>query len=355
MLFNKERQTEYLGFNDFWFSLIGIIVVALIVDFILANSFMNESFGVAFVNYGISLFFSSINWVITREIIILLRRKFPELRESFKRIALIVFALLFTIFMVDLLGTSFLKYIFNNDFNPIQRSKLMVPIILVAIMIMAIYEAIYYYVKLKKSIRQEEESKRIIVQTQLDALRNQARPHFLFNSLNTLRDIIDQNPKEDAKLFLDKLSNVYRFILESGNENTITLKEELKFANSYIHIQSERFGDNLKVDWNIPTATLDLMVAPMSLQILLENAIKHNVISKSKPLSISVGIENNKLVVFNKIQAKSSKLPSTKVGLKNIEERYKLISSEKLIIENNDGVFKVSLPLLKIKDQKKRI
>ena len=152
----------------------------------------------------------------------------------------------------------------------------------------AIYEAIYFYVRLKKSIREEEQSKQVLIQVELDGLRNQAQPHFFFNTLNTLRDIIDQNSKEDAKEFVDKLSDIYRYLLEAGNANLIPLKKELRFSKAYIYIQSERFGNNLKLNWDIPEAALDAMVVPMSLQLLLENAIKHNTISKSKPLLIQM-------------------------------------------------------------------
>ena len=181
---------------------------------------------------------------------------------------------------------------------------------------MSIYEAVYYYVRLKKSIREEEQTKQAMIQAQFDTLTNQARPHFLFNSLNTLRDIIDQEPKENAKDFVDKLSNVYRFILESGKTNLISIEEELEFAKAYVHIQSERFGDNLKIHWNIQEEKKSSMIVPMSLQLLLENAIKHNIVSKSKPLTIDVETTDDQLIVKNKIQAKTTQTPSTKIGLK---------------------------------------
>jgi LytS/YehU family sensor histidine kinase len=219
-------------------------------------------------------------------------------------------------------------------------------------MTMAIYEAIYFYVRLKKSIREEEQTKQAIIQAQLDALRNQAQPHFFFNTLNTLRDIIDQNSKEDAKEFVDKLSDMYRFLLEAGNANLISLRDELKFAKAYIHIQSERFGDNLKLNWNITEASLDAMIVPMSLQLLLENAIKHNVISKAKPLEVTINIKDDYVIVDNRIQVKSTQVPSTKVGLKNIEKRYALITSKSVDIQNDGNQFSVSLPLLKTSEQK---
>ncbi|WP_242009221.1 sensor histidine kinase [Robertkochia solimangrovi] len=225
-------------------------------------------------------------------------------------------------------------------------------IILLTIMIMAIYEAIYYNIRFKKSVREEEQANKALVQAQLDALQNQTQPHFFFNTLNTLRDLIDQNSREEAKEFVDKLSEMYRFLLELGNDDLIPLMKELRFAKAYIHIQSERFGENLKLNWDIPETSLDSMIVPMSLQPLLENAIKHNVVSKAKPLLINVSIQDNKLVVANKLEPKSTQLPSTKVGLINIEKRYTLISGKSIEFENEGNRFRVWLPLLTVSDKR---
>ncbi|PKV51455.1 histidine kinase [Aquimarina sp. MAR_2010_214] len=356
MLFNKERRIQYLGFNDFWFSVIGVLILSLITDYLFNNSFTKHPFGIAVINWSASLFFTIIDWFIIRSIMIFLRKKYPDFRDDKKRILIFFLTIVSTVLFVDFVGGFLLENILNafgiNSSHTTQL-KIILPILLVTIMTMAIYEAVYYYIRLKKSIKEEEQAKQVIVQTQLDALRNQAQPHFLFNSLNTLRDIIDQNSKEDAKEFVDKLSDVYRFILQSGNVNLTSLREELRFAQAYIHIQSERFGNNLKLNWRIPETALDAMIAPMSLQLLLENAIKHNVISKRKPLVIHVEAKDHQLIVQNKIESKSTKIPSTKVGLKNIQKRYALISNKSPEIKNDGNQFIVSLPLLKITDQNK--
>ena len=352
MIFNKERRIKYLGFNDFWFMVIGILILSFITDYLFNNSFSRFSFIEAVIHWSISLFFTICNWFIIRTIIILLRKKYTAFHDDAKRLTLLFFAIIGTVVLVDVFGNRLLSFVFQKHFNPISSSEVLLPIIIVSIMTMAIYEAIYYNIRLKKSIREEEQAKQVIVQAQLDTLRNQAQPHFLFNTLNTLRDIIDQNSKEDAKQFVDKLSDVYRFILESGNANLILLRDELKFAQAYMHIQSERFGENLKLHWNIPETSLDGMIVPMSLQLLLENAIKHNIISKAKPLTIEVEIKDNNLLITNKIQPKSTQIPSTKVGLKNIEKRYALICNKSIEIKNDGDRFIVSLPLLTTADQK---
>ncbi len=348
--FDKKKRKQWIGFNDTWFMVIGVIILSFVTDYIFSNSFSRYPFGEAILRWSTSLFFSIFNWSIIREMMIWLRKKYPLLKDNSKRIALLFLAIVSTVIFVDVIGGKLISWLWNLSYNPSSRSRVIVPVIIISTMIMAIYEAIYFYIRLKKAIREEERAKQAVIQTQLDILRNQAQPHFLFNTLNTLRDIIEENPKAEAMEFVDKIADVYRFILESGNAHVIPLRDELKFARSYLHIQSERFGDNLKVHWNLTNAFLDDMIVPMSLQLLLENAIKHNTISKAKPLCVEVAIKEDYLTVTNRIQPKSTQLPSTKLGLKNITERYALISPKGLEIERKDGNFRVALPLLRQTD-----
>ena len=351
-LLNKQKRLQYIGFNDLWFVIIGIIVLGFITDYLFNNSFMRFPFWEAMIYWSISLAFSMTNWFVMRFNFIFLRKKFPNVEDVGKRAFFLFITIVATVCVIDILGGIILGYFFKDDYHFTERFQVLLPIIIISIMVMAIYEAIYFYMQLKRSIREEEQAKQIVTMAQLDALRNQAQPHFFFNSLNTLRDIIDQNSKEEATQFVDKLSDVYRFILDAGKANTIPLRDELKFAKAYIHIQKERFGSNLQVHWQLPETLLDHLVVPMSLQLLLENAIKHNVISRSKPLHVEVKIQDEHIVVGNAIQAKSTQLPSTKLGLINIEKRYALISQKRPIVQNNGKEFIVSLPLLKPSDIK---
>ncbi|MEM9545662.1 MAG: histidine kinase [Bacteroidota bacterium] len=351
-LLNRERRIRLLGFDDTAFVVAGIFVLSWVTTYLFNSSFFTYSFWDAFFTWFISLFFTICNWLFMRAIVIQLRVKYPELRESTKRITYGLLLLVLSVFVIDFIGNIILHWIFGFSYHPIRRIRVILPVVIISVMVQAIYEAIYHFVKLKKAIREEEEAKQMMVQAQLDALRNQAQPHFLFNTLNTLRDIIDENTKEEAKEFVDKIADVYRFILESGNSDLISLRNEMKFVKSYIHIQKERFGDNLQLKYDIPDHAMHLMIVPMSLQLLLENAIKHNVISRSKPLLIDVKVKEDILVVENKIQRKSSQTPSTKLGLKNIERRYNLISSQSPKIANDGVTFKISLPLLESSNQK---
>ncbi|WP_298421170.1 histidine kinase [uncultured Kordia sp.] len=355
-LFNKETRIQYLGFNDIWFSTIGIVIISFIANYLFNNPSERESIELVLIGWFASLASAICDWCILRYISISLRKKYPDFKDDAKRITLLFFAIICVILIVDVTMGFLLANFFTFLGYPSSHMlilKVVLPIILIVIMIMSIYEAIYYNIRLKKSIREEEQTKQAMIQTQLDTLRNQAQPHFLFNSLNTLRDIIDHDPRENAKDFVDNLSSVYRFILESGNTNLIAIEKELKFAKAYVYVQSERFGDNLQINWNIPEDKLAAMIAPMSLQLLIENAIKHNIVSRDEPLTITITVKDDFLVVQNNIQVKSTKVHSTKIGLKNIEQRYALISSRLPKIMNDGNQFTVSLPLLKLSDQKK--
>lgn len=352
-LFNKQKRIQYLGFNDFWFSVIGILIISIIANYLFNNPSERETFDLVLIGWIAALVPIICLWFIVRSILIFLRKKYPDFKDDFKRITILFFAVIILIFVVDYTAGALLAKVFTlfgYYSTHTVMFKVLLPVFIIDIMILAIYEAIYYNVRLKKSIREEEQTKQVMIQAQLDTLRNQAQPHFLFNSLNTLRDIIDQDSKHDAKAFVDNLSKVYRFILESGSTNLISLREELKFAKAYMHIQSERFGDNLSVDWQIPENQLSAMIVPMSLQLLIENAIKHNVISKAKPLNIAIEAKDDVLVVSNPIQPKSTQIPSTKIGLKNIEKRYQLISKIKPEIYTDNDYFTVELPLLNATD-----
>jgi len=353
-LFNRQRRIEILGFDDRWLMIIGIPVLTTIIDFIFNNSFGRLPIGLAMANWGISAIFCTANWIAVRAIMIFFRKRFPDLKEGVTRIIIVLSVCMLSIIAVNELGNLFLDVLFGPSYNGIQNMRMLIPIMLITTMMIAIYEATYYYIKLQQSIRDEEQAKRAVVQAQLDALRNQSQPHFLFNSFNTLRDIIDQESKEDAKQFVDKLSKVYRFILESGNENLIPLRNEISFAEAYIYIQKERFGDNLKVTWNIDSEMNNQLIAPMSLQLLLENAIKHNVISKANPLSINVSTKKDSIIVENEVRLKSTKLPSTKLGLKNIEKRYNLLSNRSVQVNNSGQSFEVIIPLFQASEQKQQ-
>ncbi len=198
--------------------------------------------------------------------------------------------------------------------------------------------------KWRFSLAELERFKKENAEYRFELLRAQLNPHFLFNSLNTLSSLVYENP-ENAGLFIRELADVYRYILENKEKELVSLDTEIGFVSSFITLMQLRFGENLRVEVDLPTDNHTLFVAPLTLQLLIENAIKHNVVSKKKPLKIDIFLENEYLVVKNNLQPKINKETGTETGLKNITNRYGYLTDRKVIIEDNESEFVVKIPL----------
>jgi LytS/YehU family sensor histidine kinase len=219
--------------------------------------------------------------------------------------------------------------------------------LLIVALVGTIYESIYLYQNWRRTLLETEQLRREQVESQLEGLKNQVNPHFLFNSLNTLTYLIPED-HEKAVQFVQKLSRVYRYILEMKDKKLVTLAEELKFLHAYVFLVKERFGENLQVELDVPEPAKSMQVVPLSLQILFENAIKHNVIAQGKPLNVAVRVEGGNLVVVNKLQPKAQVMPGTGTGLANVKNRYRYFTNDPVSISADDGVFEVRLPMLQV-------
>lgn len=204
---------------------------------------------------------------------------------------------------------------------------------------------IFIIIQWQDALKREQKLREENLVFQNETLKSQVNPHFLFNSLNTVSSLIQSNP-EKAEEFIINLSSVYRYILENRLKDKVPLQSELDLINRYFDLH--RVRDEDKMVLNIDYSGVDnYQVLPVSLQILLENAIKHNIATKENPLMISIYFEDQLIVVKNNLQKKATQLKSTGIGLKNLAERVRLISGKSLIIEETNDSFIVKLPLLK--------
>jgi hypothetical protein len=215
----------------------------------------------------------------------------------------------------------------------------------ITLTVVIVFHAVYFF---KKNQENKVKESQIVAKNQtakFESLKNQLDPHFLFNSLNVLTSLISENPNQ-AEKFTTKLSKVYRYVLEQKDKDLIPLAEELKFANSYMELLKMRFEDGINFNITETVSNPELKIVPLSLQLLLENAVKHNVITSKSPLEINIYEDKGYLIVENNINLKQSLEKSTKIGLKNIDQRYSLISKEKIVVTDNNNIFRVKLPLL---------
>lgn len=211
----------------------------------------------------------------------------------------------------------------------------------------------YFYVeknrnqkKLQAEMLRSAQLQKENFEAELQNLKNQVSPHFLFNSLNVLASLIPLDQKKAAE-FTRRLSDLYRSLLENSSQQLISLRKELEVMNAYIYLLETRFGEAVKFHVDIPSEMKDLHLPPGAIQLLLENAIKHNGSTRKNPLKIWVYTEEEKLIVRNNLQPRMDEISSTKKGLKNIKSRYKYFSDEEIEVIESESEFIVKLPLLK--------
>lgn len=345
------KRKQVLGFDDTWLMIIGIPVVSLIMPLMFVQyagadahepGWYKTSVMVTFIHACIYIF-------VFRKIFIFVRAKFPLFEDAGKRIGFELILVVISYFILDPILAGFCINTFSDIDSVLGGVSMSISTLVMIFLVVAIYESIYFYQQLKHSIQEKEELQRENIKSQLEGLKSKVNPHFLFNSLNTLSYLIPEDAEKSVK-FVQKLSKVYRYILEMSDEKLIPLRKELDFLNSYIFLLKERFEENLQVDIDIPATRMNDKIIPLSLQILFENAIKHNVISAAKPLLIKVLInDNGKLIVENNLQKKKQIKDSTKFGLDNIKNRYRFFSEEAVDVIATSTSFIVTLPLISVK------
>lgn len=188
-----------------------------------------------------------------------------------------------------------------------------------------------------------EHLKQANLQANLSSLKEQLSPHFLFNTLNTLTSLTHEQPVKD---YVDELANVYRYLLSHRQKDWVTIQQELHFIASYLYIIKTRLENAIEISVRIDPEFLGYKIPPVTIQLLIENAIKHNIAAESKPLKIDLFTEAGYLVVVNNYQPKKALEPSSGIGLNNITQRYKLLFEQQVLIDQNENIFKIQLPLI---------
>jgi sensor histidine kinase YesM len=279
----------------------------------------------------------------------LLRKKIPP--ENYKTrfpvgffLAGSVLSTLVALTVVLFVGMALHSFSLSENFTPIKLNLMYAW--LVNLLFHLINTIIFYFKEYRSSRLEAEELKSAQALAELQLIKSQVNPHFLFNNLNVLSALVMQNHSE-ANRFIEEFSKVYRYILHNHENELVPLKTELHYINPYIFLLQKRFGDGLQVSIDIPEAYSDRLIIPAAIQMLIENAIKHNVVSRNRPLHISLHANgNNSIVITNNLQVKQSTEPSTGIGLRNIMKRYELVSDREVGIMKNESGFTVTLPLI---------
>jgi sensor histidine kinase YesM len=252
---------------------------------------------------------------------------------------------LITVFLVRLFHRVILDGVTYNEFLATESLVFYYTSLIITIVASLFFHAFYFYQELQKNKIKEQKVIAGTASAKFDALKNQLDPHFLFNSLNVLTSLIEENP-ESAQKFTTALSKVYRYVLEQKNKDLVTVDEELAFAKTYMSLLKMRFEDSIIFEIPEQASNPESKVVPLSLQLLLENAVKHNMVTTSKPLHIKIYEANGFLVVENNLQPKQIVKKSSGVGLDNIKQRYNLLTDRKVNIKQQAESFAVAIPML---------
>jgi sensor histidine kinase YesM len=341
---NKKRKAY---FNIIKWNLF-LIVVANIVAFLFQGPKLFSSFSYyktyASLAYAYGFFFPWGNKLIGKYTVNLEWSKNPQRANLISFLLLVGYGIIMSVSI---------PYIFDRFVWGGMTSKDLIYDVSAKVLIVMVLDLIviyFYYSKYIinnwiKSIENNEELKRENLVAKYEALKNQVNPHFLFNSLNTLSGVVEQKP-ELATYFIKKLSDIYRYVLEQNEKEIVSLQDEMKFVDDFVFLSKMRFGNALIFNVNL-LANNTIKIVPLGLQMLVENAIKHNIIADDMPLKIEIEIEDEFVIVRNNLQKKkttnSGKEP---LGLENLKKRYAYFSGASVKVIESDSKFIVKLPII---------
>ena len=326
---------------------VAIFLVIGVIRYI--NGYRMESLTELLIQFGFNQLYSVVLYMANAYLI---RHFIDRYKEEFFKganlLRVIVGGVLVTILCLVLLR-AFSEIVIEGQsfesFITTERPEFYYGSFLISLVIIAIFMGFYYYRHVQEKKVKEQKIIAGTASAKFDALKNQLDPHFLFNSLNVLTSLIEENP-DSATRFTTSLSKVYRYVLEQKDKELVTVAEELKFAEIYMSLLKMRFEDSIVFTMPETLSNPDAKVVPLSLQLLLENAVKHNMITPTRKLFITIFEENGNLVVKNNVQPKQVVRESSGVGLKNIRQRYYLLTDRPVEVKQDRREFSVAVPML---------
>lgn len=335
--------------NNYFKKLIGTIALVSIIIALVYASAYNDIRSSNLIYFIInSLVMTAGIWLGCVGIVYLLWKHFPWERSPLKHLIIEFIAITSYVFAFGYLRI-YAGHLLNipNEFEEgtIPRLVDFSIVLLVTYLITAIHEAIFFYkqwvINFSKSARLEKDN----IEAKYATLKAQINPHFLFNSLNSLSYIVEDN--KEAVSYIDNLSDVMRYILKSNENELVLLRDEAQILDKYLELQKSRFQDKLIINSDIEEKYFHYQVPPLAVQMVVENAIKHNIITADQPLTIDIKIDKETISIENNLQKKDN-VHGTGQGLKNISERYAFFTNRKAEIKESKNTFKVSLPLLTV-------
>ncbi|OXB08102.1 2TM domain-containing protein [Flavobacterium pectinovorum] len=296
------------------------------------------------------MLYSIVLYVVNASLFVYLDKVFKDGRFSTKRILIgftsSFFISLFVIFLLRIFTQVVIEKRPIISFLANERAASYIESSVITFIILLIFHALHFYRLYQENKVTQQKIIAGTANAKFESLKNQIDPHFLFNSLNVLSSLIEENP-DNAQRFTTSLSKIYRYVLEQKDKELVSVEDELSFAKTYMNLLKMRFENSLF--YELPATTdinPDAKVVPLSLQLLLENTVKHNIVSEQKPLHIKIFVDGDYLAIQNVFQKKEVLQDRQGVGLQNIVDRYGIITNRKVLIEQNKETFTVKIPIL---------
>ncbi len=343
MKFNKPPRYQVIGF---WFSM---PFITLAIVYIMYHERLFEDIKISLVAYPIIYFIGYFSFRAHFLYDQFLRKKYPDIKETRRR----VFTKLFVNVLVmtpSVLIIFYAFHVFRINGYQIQGNDLLYGYLVglsVNIVFESLWEVIYIIDKFKEAAAEKEMIEQMQLTEEFNKLKQKVNPHFLFNSFNTLSSLITED-KNRAEKFLDELSKVYRYLLRNNENSLTTVNEEIKFIESYGSLLKTRYGDGFLMDIHIDKEDSEKEIPSLTLQLLVENVVKHNVINRSNPVKVNINSTKNGYISIenNLIRKSKPQVDSTGIGLTNIREKYKLIVQKDIDIKDDGSTFQVRIPLI---------
>ncbi|GAB3989528.1 hypothetical protein GCM10028807_14630 [Spirosoma daeguense] len=336
--------------NDTRLRLFGPIGLYLFVSFFFRfELYQRLPLNALLVNLVVAIPSGLICWNNARWVALRLQKRFPGLANTRLRLLWLSASLPVLVGLAWLLR-HVVRYLIEGTFvyytTPVELSRNIGIQIFYHFLYFTVYEGWYILRQWQQETVENSALEKMSLQSQLASLQHQVNPHFLFNSLNSLSSLIGENPVR-ADAFLDEMTAVFRYLLQASEQRLVPLRSEIQFIQSYFHLLQTRYQDGLRLELGIDTSQESLLLPPLALQILVENAVRYNVILAEKPLHIRIyTTAEQRLYVENTLQLKNLRVEVDSDGLTNLAARYKLLNEGDVLIMEKDGWFSISMPLL---------
>lgn len=342
MKFHAPPGYQWTGF------LISMPVISVTMNIILfENRFYQEPL-IWFFSVPLIFLLGLGSWYLHYQYDHFIRLKYPEFNQTLKRSVLKLLVNLF-VMTPSVLLILFLYHqwkLFEYEYSPEDVRECLLVGLCVNLLFETLWEIIYMIDKYKESLSEQELLELMSTGQEFEHLKSQVNPHFLFNCFNTLSGLISEDRKQ-AEKFLDELSKVYRYLLRKNEQGISTLESELAFIESYYQLLKTRHGEGLQINMEIDRKYYPYLMPSLSLQIAVENAVKHNILSKQQPLTIEIFTTSaHQVVINNNLQRKHKREQSTQIGLQNISTKYKLMKQDGFQVIEGEKYFMVVLPLV---------